>query len=131
MAALARPPGLVSALVGGVLGGGVGVWASILVSEQVKAGDLSDIATGFLLLLAGLLIGPSVGATTALTLRKHDRALATGLLAGPLVTMALIGGFVVLGGLALPDAVAGVIGQSVLLGLGIAAIWMARWLTVR
>lgn len=122
---LLRPPGLVSAVVGGVLGGGVGVWVSILLSEQFKAGDLSDIGTGLLLLLAGLLIGPSVGATIALAVRKHDRALATGLLVGPLVAMSLVGGSVVFGFLSLSG------GPPVLVALGIAAIWMARWLTIR
>lgn len=99
--------------------------------EELKAGDLSDIATEIFLLLGGLLVGPSAGAAIALAIRRHDRALATGLVAGPLVTMAMIGGFNLLGRLPLSDDVAGVIGLPLLVALGIAAIWMARWFTAR
>lgn len=125
---LLRPPGLVSAVVGGVLGGGVGVWVSILLSEQFKAGDLSDIGTGLVLLLAGLVVGPSLGSTIALAIRKHDRALFTGLLVAPLMFAAIIGGFAILGFL---TDVAGLRALLVLVALAIAAIWMARWLTAR
>lgn len=131
MAAFPRPPGLISALAGGVLGAVVGVWVSMLLFEQLKAGDLSDIATEIFLLLGGLLVGPSAGVATALAIRKHDRALATGLVAGPLVTMAMIGGFNMFGRLPLSDDVAGLIGLPLLVAVGIAAIWMARWFTAR
>lgn len=129
--AFPRPSGLASAIVGGVLGAGCGLAVSYLISEQLKEGDLSDIGTGLVLLLAGLLIGPSAGAAIALAIRKHDGALVTGLLAGPLVIAAMIVGFVVLSRVRLSDDVMKAIGQPVLAALGIGGLWLARFLATR
>lgn len=129
MAMLPRPSGALSAVVGGIVGAGAGTWLSYLLYAQVAVGDLSDIGSGLLLLLAGLLLGPGFGTAVGLSLRKHERAVATGLVAGPALAGAVAGGFTILGSLPLPDDAAGFLGLPVIAALGIAALWIARWLT--
>jgi len=129
--ALPRPPGLITAILGGVIGGIAGVWISIAIFEQFAVGDLSDLVPLLLLLAAGLILGPSVGVTVALLIARHRNAVATGLLTLPLMLAAIVVSFSLLDRVdqLTDNPVATALALGLALALAITAIWLARHLT--
>jgi hypothetical protein len=127
--ALPRPPGLITAILGGVIGGIAAVWTSIAIFEQFAVGDLSDVGSLLFLLAAGLVVGPSVGVTVALLIARHKNALATGLLTLPLMMAAVVVTFSLLDNVVTDAPVVTALTLGLALALAIAAIWLARHLT--
>jgi hypothetical protein len=127
--ALPRPPGLIAAILGGVIGGIAAVWTSIAIFEQFAVGDLSDVGLLLFLLAAGLVVGPSVGVTVALLIARHKNALATGLLTLPLMMAAVVVTFSLLDNVVTDAPVVTALTLGLALALAIAAIWLARHLT--
>ena len=128
--ALRRPPGLITAILGGVLGGIAGVWSGIALFEQVAVGDLTDLVPLLFLLTAGLIVGPSLGVTVALLITRQRNAMATGLLSLPRMLAAIVTSFSLLDNVdQLDNAIATWLALGLSLALMIAAIWLARHLT--
>jgi hypothetical protein len=128
--ALPRPPGLITAILGGVIGGIAAVWGSIAIFEQFAVGDLSDLGLGLLLLGGALTVGPSVGVTVALLIARQKNALASGLLTLPLMVAAIALTVSLLDNVdsLTNNAVVAALALGLALALAIAAIWLARHL---
>jgi hypothetical protein len=129
--ALPRPPGLITAILGGVIGGIAAVWTSVAIFEQLAVGDLSDLGLLLVLLAAGLIVGPSVGVTVALLIARHKNALATGMLTLPLMLAAVVVTFSLVDNVdrLTENPVVTALALGLALALAIAAIWLARHLT--
>lgn len=129
--ALPRPPGLIIAILGGVIGGIAGVWTSIAIFDRFAVGDLSDMGLALLLLGVGLIVGPSGGMTVALLITRQKNAMSTGLLSLPLMLAAIAASFSLMDQVdqLTDNALAISIALGLSLALMIAAIWLARHLT--
>ncbi|MFZ0012893.1 MAG: hypothetical protein WAL25_02140 [Acidimicrobiia bacterium] len=130
MSRLKIPPGVLPAAVGGLTGAVGGVFGAVFVFDRVAVGDLSDIGTGLLLLVGGLVLGSSAGTYLALIVARQTRPIATALAVGPLMLVAVIASFMLVERLDEITNSAGLFGIPLLVGLGFSAIWLARALTV-
>jgi hypothetical protein len=92
------------------------VFGAVSVFDNVAVGDLSDIGTGLLLLLGGVVLGTSAGTYLALIAAR--------------LLVAVIASFMLVERLDDIADSAGLFGIPLLVGLGFSAIWLARALTV-
>jgi hypothetical protein len=106
------------------------VFGAVSVFDNVAVGDLSDIGTGLLLLLGGVVLGTSAGTYLALIAARQSGPLVTALAVGPLMLVAVIASFMLVERLDDIADSAGLFGIPLLVGLGFSAIWLARALTV-
>jgi hypothetical protein len=102
------------------------VFGAVSVFDNVAVGDLSDIGTGLLLLLGGVVLGTYL----ALIAARQSGPLVTALAVGPLMLVAVIASFMLVERLDDIADSAGLFGIPLLVGLGFSAIWLARALTV-
>jgi hypothetical protein len=126
---LTEPPGLIAAVVGGLIGAAGGLLLAVYAFQTLLPtdGTLADLGWLLLALATALVAGPVIGATTALVVFGHGRALATGAWLIPFVIAAVFAMYRILDSIdGLAPLLHGILLVPVPLSLMVAAIWMAR-----
>lgn len=122
---IARPPGVLATIVGGVAGAVVVYLIGPPIADAVASDGLGGLGTALTVLFLLWCAGTGLGVAIALVARGHDRPLLTAMVAVPGMVLAVVVTFTAGSQLA-----SDIVLWSIFAATSLIALWLARALTM-